>query len=353
MSQYHLLLAGSYASAGAPGIYVFRLDGATGALEPLAAFGGVTSPSFLALHPDGATLYAVSETSAGDGAPGGVAALRFVRDPLGLEPLGAQRSGGDWPCHLCLTPGAPLLLVANYGSGTVGALPILPGGALAPLSDLARHEGRSVHPERQQGPHAHATLVSPDGRFAIAADLGIDALVVYRLGAEAGKLVPHGQAATRPGAGPRHMVFHPRGDLLYVANELDNTVSVFAYDAAAGELRERQHLTTLPPGAPHSQVADIHLDEGARRLYVSNRGHNSLAVYAVGAEGELEPMAIAPCGGDWPRNFALVPGERFVVVANQNSGDLAVLPISDTPTALGAPVARAAVPGASCVIVAG
>jgi 6-phosphogluconolactonase len=353
MTQHHLLLVGSYAAANAPGIYAFSLDSASGALTQQGAFAGVANPSFLALHPDGATLYAASETSAGDGAPGGVVALRLTRNPVALAPLGVQRTGGDWPCHLRVTPDARLLLAANYGSGTVGALPILPGGALAPLSDLAQHVGRSVHAARQEGPHAHATIIAPDGRYAIAADLGIDALVVYRLGAEGGKLAPHGQALARRGAGPRHMVFHPRGHLLYVANELDNTVSVFAYDAATGELRERQHVTTLPEGAPHSQVADIHIDEGARRLYVSNRGHNSLAVFAVAPDGGLDPLAIAPCGGDWPRNFALIPGGRFVVVANQNSGDLAVLPILADPTALGAPVARAAVPGAACVIVAG
>lgn len=353
MTQSHLLLVGSYAPADAPGIYAFSLDGATGALVQQGAFAGVANPSFLALDPAGATLYATSETSAGDGAPGGVAAMRLTRDPLALTPLGAQRTGGDWPCHLRVTPDARLLLAANYGSGTVGALPILPGGALAPLSDLAQHVGRSVNTARQEGPHAHATIITPDGRFAIAADLGIDALVMYGLSAEGGKLTPHGQSLARRGAGPRHMVFHPRGHLLYVANELDNTVSVFAYDAAAGELRERQQHTTLPEGAGHSQVADIHLDAAARRLYVSNRGHNSLAVFAVAPDGGLAPLAIAPCGGDWPRNFALVPGGRFVVVANQNSGDLAVLPILDDPTALGAPVARASVPGASCVIVAG
>ncbi len=353
MHQAYLLLAGSYAAADQPGIHAFRLDAATGALTPLATFAGVANPSFLTLSADGQTLYATSETSAGDGAPGGVAALRLARAPLALTPLGQQRAGGDWPCHVRLSPDGRMALAANYGSGSVGALPVLPDGSLAPLSDLAQHEGRSAHPERQEGPHAHSTIFTPDGRYAIAADLGIDQLVVYRLEPAAGKLVHHGHALARRGAGPRHMVFHPRGHLLYVANELDSTVSAFSYAPDSGELRELQSLSTVPPGAPHNQVADIQLDEAGRRLYVSNRGHNSLAVYELDGQGQLRLLAVASCGGDWPRNFALVPGGRFAVVANQNSGELVVLPLGADAEPVGAPVARAAMPEVSCVIVAG
>lgn len=348
-----LLLTGSYAAADQPGIHAFRLAADTGALTPLAAFAGVANPSFIALGPDGQTLYATSETSAGDGAPGGVAALRLARDPLGLTPLGQQRSGGNWPCHVQLTPDGRLALATNYGSGSVAALPVLADGALGPMSDLAQHEGRSAHPERQAGPHAHSSIVTGDGRLAIVADLGIDRLMVYQIDAAAGKLTHRGDTLARRGAGPRHMAFHPGGHLLYVANELDCTVSTYSLGPGEGELRELQSLPTLPAGAPATLVADIHLDEAARRLYVSNRGHNSLAIFDLDPQGMLSPVAVAPCGGDWPRNFALVPGGRFAVVANQHSGELVVLPLFAGPEAVGAPVARAAVPQVSCVIVAG
>lgn len=349
----HLLFVGSYAAAEHPGIYAFALDRATGALTPCGAFAGVTNPSFLALHPGGQILYAASETSAGDGTPGCVAALRIDQAPLALDLIGTQRSGGDWPCHLAVDRSGRWLLASNYGSGTVGVLPILPDGALGPLSDLARHEGRSADAERQEGPHTHCAAFTPDGMLVVVADLGIDQLVVYQFDPAGGKLGTHGYTLAPRGAGPRHLAFHPGGRTLYVANELANTVSVFSYDAALGQLHEHQIVSTLPPDTPDSQVADIHLDEAGRRLYVSNRGHNSLAVFDVVAGGRLTLAGIAPCGGDWPRSFALVPGGAFVVVANQKSGEVAVLPLAEGPEPVGSPVARAPVAQAACVLLVG
>ncbi|NTU83291.1 MAG: lactonase family protein [Chloroflexales bacterium] len=351
--QPHLLLVGSYAAAEQPGIHAFWLDPASGALAHADAFAGVASPSFLAISPAGTTVLAASETSAGDGSPGGVAALRLRREPLALTPLGQQRSGGDWPCHICISADGCWALVSNYGSGTVGVLPILSDGSLGPLRDLAHHEGRSVNDERQAGPHTHAAIFDQSGRFVIVADLGLDQLVIYRFEHGAGQLTSHGLALARRGAGPRHMAFHPGGRLLYVANELDSTVSVYDYDPAEGRLDERQAVTTLPKGAPDNQVADIHLDAAGRRLYVSNRGHNSLAVFSIDAYGQLTLSTIAPSGGGWPRSFALTPDGRFALVANQLSGDLVVLPLGAGAEAVGAPVARASVPSAACVIIAG
>lgn len=349
----HLLFVGSYASAEQPGIHAFWLDPATGALTPAGAFAGVASPSFLALHPNGQSVLAASETSAGDGAPGGVAALHFERAPLALTPLGWQRSGGDWPCHICISPDGGWSLVANYGSGSVGVLPILPDGALGPLRDLVRHEGRSADDERQAGPHAHATIIDHESRFVIVADLGLDQLVTYQLDQATGLLTAHDRTLTRRGAGPRHMAFHPGERTLYVANELDSTVSAYAFDPREGHLHELQTITTLPPGAPPNQVADIHVDAAGRRIYVSNRGHNSLAVFAIDAQGLLSPITIAPCGGAWPRGFALTPDGAFALVANEHSDELVVLPLRDGPEPVGEPVARASVPTAACVIIGG
>jgi 6-phosphogluconolactonase len=346
----YTLLVGSYAPADRPGIYAFAFDGATGALTSLGATPLIANPSFLAVHPNRRWLYAVSETAqAVDGAPGAVWALRYDLAPWRLEPINAQPSGGDHPCHLALDPSGRWLIVSNYTSGSLAVLPLGPDGALGATADHVQHRGHGPHPERQGGPHAHSAAFAPGGCFVLVADLGIDQILVYRFDASNGRLTAHTHAEARPGAGPRHLAFHPNGEWVYVANELDSTVGVYAFDAAAGALRERQVVETLPPGAPANTVADIHLSPDATRLYVSNRGHNSLAVFAVAPDGRLARMATPPCGGDWPRNFAVAPDGRFLIVANQYSGEVVVLPALESLPALGAPAARAPVPGAAFV----
>ncbi|MBK9715764.1 MAG: lactonase family protein [Kouleothrix sp.] len=348
-----LLLVGGYAAADRPGIHALDFDQATGALTPRGSLAGVANPSFLVVHPNRRWFYAVGETSQASGAPGSVWACGLERAPLALRAVNQQPSGGDDPCHLLLDAAGGWLIVSNYSSGSVGVLPILPDGSLGELTDLAQHRGSGPNPARQEGPHAHSATLTPDGRFVIVADLGLDQLLVYALDRAAGKLIPHGQAAARPGAGPRHMAFHPGGRRAYVANELDNTVAMYDYDAASGALRELQALDTLPAGAPESYVADIHIAPSGERLYVSNRGHDSLAVFDVAPDGRLDRAAIRPCGGRWPRNFALAPGGRFALVANQHSDELAALPLPGGPQAVGEPVARAAAAGAACVQVVG
>jgi 6-phosphogluconolactonase len=340
---HSFLLASGYAEASEPTIAGFELNEATGELQPCGTLTGIASPSFMVVHPGG-ELYLTSETH--DGA---VLALRLGQQPGSVTELSRQPSGGDWPCHLLFSPDGHYLAVANYGSGTARLFPRMSDGRLGLPGPIAHHAGRGPHPDRQEGPHAHATIFSPDGRFAIVADLGIDRLKTYTIG-EGGVLQPAGEGVVHGGAGPRHMAWHPTGQLLYVANELDSTVSSFAFDPTSGTLTELAQISTIPPGAPHNQVADIHLDAGGKRLYVSNRGHNSIAVYQVAADGQLSLLTIRSCGGDWPRNFALSPGGGYLIVANQHSGKLAVLPIVDGPEALGDPVALAPLPGARCVI---
>ena len=346
--QQRLLFAGSYAPASEAGIYGFSFDDGARTLTARGSFAGVANPTFLVVHPNGRWLYAVGETGQNDGVPGAVWALNLMREPWVLQPINQQPSGGDSPCHLHLDATGKWLLVSNYGSGSAGVLPIRPDGSLGEMTDLVQHRGHGTHPERQEGPHAHSATLTPDQRFALVADLGIDQVVIYRFDATAGRLAPHGQAQARPGAGPRHMAVHPDGKIVYVANELDSTVTAYAYEDK-GSLREMQTLDTLPPGAPENTVADIHLSPDARRLYVSNRGHNSLAVFAVDEAGRLTRVAVRSCGGNWPRNFALAPAGRFILAANQYSGDIAVLPLLAGADEVGAPVARAAVQQVACV----
>jgi 6-phosphogluconolactonase len=339
-----LVLVSGYSKAEQPGIHAFQYDPAQGALTPQGDFSGIANPSFMVVHPNGRWLYAVSETD-----DGLVYALELQRDPFSLRVINHQPSGGAAPCHLALSADGAWLAVANYTSGTASLLPIADDGTLGIPADLVRHSGSGPHPRRQEGPHAHSATFTPDGGFVIIADLGIDALMVYRLDTPTGRLSLHEQVATEPGAGPRHLAVHPNGQCIYVANELGNTVSVYAYDGTGG-LQHRQTLPSLPPDAPENTIADIHLDAAAERLYVSNRGHNSIAVYGVSAHGELRHIATPSCGGNWPRNFAVAPGGAHVLVANQRSDGVMVLPITPDDTALGAPVALATMPAPACVV---
>ncbi|MFN8497110.1 MAG: lactonase family protein [Anaerolineae bacterium] len=349
MSQSLVFVSG-YAPADQPGIQACWFDPATGALTPYGAITGILNPSYLALHPNGRWLYAVSETGlAGDGRYGEACAVRYEREPFAATLLNQQSTQGDHPCHLALDTSGRWLVACNYSSGSVSVFPIGDDGALAPMSDLAQHEGHSAHPERQKGPHAHSATVSPNDRFVIVADLGTDELQVYMLDTEQGKLGSHIHVAARPGAGPRHVAFHPNSRVMYVANEIDSTVSVYDFDPATGGLTEQQWLSTLPAPNPANTVADIHVSPAGDRVYVSNRGDNSIAVFAADTNGWLTRRAIAPCGGNWPRCFALTPDGRFMLVANQYSHEVVVLPLQPGGVEVGDPVARIPVSGASYV----
>ena len=350
ITSQHVLYAGGYASADQAGIHGCIFDDATGDLTVRGSFAGIVNPSFLSVHPNGRWLYAVSETSQQkDGTPGAVWALRCTDEPWSMEPINHQMSGGDWPCHLDINSTGQWLLVSNYGSGTVSVLPILPDGALGEMTDLIQHYGSGPKSERQEGPHVHSATFTPDQRFVMVADLGIDTLVVYAFDSSAGLLHEPTRTITRPGAGPRFKIFHPSGQRVYVDNELDNTVAVYDYDAESGRLRELQIVETLPPDAPESTVAGIQISPSGDRLYVSNRGHDSISIFEIEADGRLTRLAIQPCGGQRPRDIAISPSGHFLLVANQDSDEVVVLPVLDGVEALGAPVSRIIALGASCV----
>jgi 6-phosphogluconolactonase len=347
-SSQQTVYSSGYVSADQPGIHAFTFDATNGTLTPRGSYAGIAAPSFLIAHPNGRWLYAVSETSQQNGQPGTIWAMR-VTESWSIEPLNKQASGGDWPCHLVIDATGRWLIASNYASGSVGVLPILDDGSLGAMTDLIQHRGSGPHPDRQEGPHAHSATFTPDQRFVIIADLGIDALRVYAFDSTAGKLREQTTTATRPGAGPRHLAFHPNGKHVFVSNELNNTVAVYSYDAASGTLSEQQSVSTLPSGAPENAVADIHVSPTGDRVYVSNRGHDSIAIFQIGSDGQLTPVAIRSCGGCCPRNFAIEPGNHFLLVANQESNEVAVLPVQDAPEAIGAAISRVAVKGASCV----
>ena len=344
------VFAGSYAAPDQPGIYALHFAAATGSLTVRASLAGIHNPSFILPHPNGRRLYAVSETSVADeGVGGSVWAVDCSAAPDQLTRINGQPSGGDWPCHLALDPSGRWLVVANYSSGSVSVLPLLADGALGPLTDCRQHSGQGVQPVRQAGPHAHSATFAPDGRFVLVADLGLDSVISYAFDATEGRLAEHTRCTGRPGAGPRHLTFDPTGQRVYVANELDNTVAGYDYDAATGALHERQVIETLLTPLPTNTVADIHITPSGERLYVSNRGDDSIAVFAVAASGELTRLAVRACGGAGPRNFALAPGAPFLLVANQTTAQVVVLPIGDDGEALGAPVSHLPIAGVACL----
>ncbi len=317
------LFVGTYTNGDSEGIYRCTFDTASGALEVQGVTGVIENPSYLAAHPSGRYLYAVSETSEFEGEDGGgVFAYAINPRTHALSHLNAQQSHGGAPCYVTVTPDGDYVLVANYSGGNVAILPIQQNGTLSPASDVERHEGSGPNQQRQQDPHAHCIVLGPSGRRAFAADLGIDRIVIYRK--TGGELEPDGHASVAPGAGPRHFVFHPDGRRAYVINELDSTVTSFTYDD--GALRPTQTIGTLPDDFEGDNYpADIHVSQDGRFLYGSNRGHDSIAVFAVDPDtGALSPVEHVKTGGRTPRNFALDPTDRFLLAANQDTDNIVV-----------------------------
>lgn len=321
---------GTYTSGESRGIYVCRLDLATGRLSGPELAAEVASPSFLAIHPSGRYLYAVGETGGGN-ASGGVHSFAIESHGAQLRYLNTQPSGGAGPCHLVVDAMGRNVLVANYGGGSVAVLPIEQDGRLAEPSCIVQHEGSSVNPQRQEAPHAHSINLDPSNRFAFAADLGLDQVLVYRFDAEAGMLTPNEPpyAKVAPGSGPRHFAFHPSGNWAYVINELANTVTAFGYDAQHGVLKEVQTISTLPAEFKGpSYTAEVVVHPSGKFLYGSNRGHDSLAIYTIdGHSGKLKFVGHEPTGGKTPRNFAAEPTGKYILAANQSTDSVFVFEV--------------------------
>jgi 6-phosphogluconolactonase len=326
-SEHNIVYVGTYTSRGAEGIYAYRYDPGTGTLAPLGVTSGIANPTFLALHPDRQHLYAVNEVAETDGQPGGALSAYAIEPSSGsLTFLSRQSTVGTGPCHVAVDQTGRYAMAANYGSGSVAMLPILEDGSLGEACDFHQHSGSGPDPRRQQGPHAHSVTIDPSNRYAFVADLGMDKMMVYRLELEQGKLVPNDVpwASACAGAGPRHSCFHPNGSRAYVINELGSSVTAFAYDSAQGTLRELQTVSTLPEGFEgHNTCADIHLSQSGAFLYGSNRGHDSIATFAVAQDdGTLTLLGHQSTLGKTPRNFGLAPNGDFVLAANQDTDNI-------------------------------
>lgn len=345
---------GTYTNNGkSKGIYCYKLDLASGKLSSVGVTEGIKNPSFVAIHPSGNYLYAVSEVSDADGKPGGaVTAFALDRKTGALKSLNHQSSEGAGPCHVAVDKSGQAALVANYGSGSIASLPIQKDGSLAKAATAIQHEGSSVNPSRQAGPHAHSINVSPDNRFAVAADLGLDKVLVYRLDPAKGTLAANQPAfvATPPGGGPRHFAFHPSGRFAYVCNEILSSVTVFSYDAEKGQLTEVQTISTLPEEVKGNSTAEIQVHPSGKFVYCSNRGHDSLAIFTVDEKtGKLTAFGHQKTLGRTPRNFGIDPTGTFVIACNQATDNVAVFKVdlsSGKLTQVGEPIS---VPMPVCV----
>jgi len=310
------------------GIYVYRMEPSSGELTFEWESKGILNPSYLALHPQRRFLYAVNEVQTfGGHEGGGVTALSIDPGSGELHLLNAYSSEGKDPCYISIERTGRFALVANYSGGNAAMLPIQADGELGPATDIAQHTGSSVHPERQTAPFVHSILPDPTNRFAIAADLGADKLVLYEMDLEQGKLNKHTEIDVRPGSGPRHSIFHPNGQYLYLLNELNSTVICYRYDGRAGSLVEIQTISTLPEGFEGENLcADLHI--WGTYLYASNRKHDTIAWYLIDeSTGWLTYQDEVASGGKEPRGFGIDPTGSFLLAAHEKSANVVVFQI--------------------------
>lgn len=345
---------GTYTGGPSKGIYVSTLDLKTGALSPAEVAAEVASPSFLAIHPNRRFLYAVNEVSDSGGKPTGAVSAFAIDSATGkLKLLSQQSSQGKGPCHLVVDAAGKNVLVANYGGGSIASLPIAADGSVGAASSSIQHVGSSVNKQRQEAPHAHSINLDPSNRFAFAADLGLDKVLIYRFDGARGVLTANEPAfaTVTAGAGPRHFAFLPNGQFAYVINELANTVTAFQFDADRGSLTTIQDVTTLPADFKgESYTAEVVVHPTGKFVYGSNRGHDSIAVFTVDAKsGKLTPRGHQLTGGKTPRNFAVDPTGTYLLAENQGSNTIVVFRIDPATGALSDTGKKLDVPVPVCV----
>jgi 6-phosphogluconolactonase len=324
------------------GIYCFRFDPERGALDPVGVTEGVRNSSYLAFDPKRKSLYCVNEFKEFEGkASGAVSAFRIDQKTGALTFLNMKASHGTDPCHLIVDKSGKNVLIANFASGSVSVLPIKRDGSLKDASCVIQHEGTSVDPKRQAGPHAHAVELSADNRFAFVPELGGDKVMIYALDAERGMLTPNKHQPfikMAPGAGPRQLVMHPNGKFAYLINELNSTMSAYRYDTKKGTLTELQTLPTLPAGFhAYSSCAEVQIAPSGKFLYGSNRGDDSIVIYAIDKKGMLTLVGHESTRGRIPRNFEIHPSGEFLAAANQDTNNVILFRIDQktgklTPT---------------------
>ncbi len=325
-----LVFVTAFAPGDKGGIHAYEFDTKSGKLKPVHRTAGAENPFFLALSPNKKFLYSIHAKQFGGKENEQVAAYEVVGRTGELKLLNRQSAEGTAACYLDVDATGKMVLVANYSSGSVASLPVKADGSLGEKASFVQHKGSSVNPQRQKEPHAHCIVVSPDNKYAFAADLGTDQIFCYKLDPATAKLTPNDPpfAKSPAGAGPRHLTFHPNGRRVYAINELLNSVTVFDYDKESGKLTEKQTLPTLPgdfKGTSH--CADLKITPDGKFLYGTNRGHDSIAAYSIADDGKLSLLAIEPSLGKGPQNLAITPDGAWLLCANLPGNNVAVFKI--------------------------
>ncbi len=323
----YVVYVGTYTDHGSKGIYAYNFDSATGQLATRGLVAEAVSPSFLAASANQQFLYGVSEIGDYKGdKSGGLLAYQVDKGTAKLTLLNEVATKGAGPCHLSIDKTGKFVLVANYDSGSVMVSPLKADGRVGESSGFVQHTGSGINPERQTGPHAHFIETSADNKFALAADLGLDEILVYQFNSSKGALSPatRAYAKVKGGSGPRHFAFHPNGRFLYLLNEMASAVTVFSYDVANGGLQEKQTISALPPDfSGKSDAAEIQIDAAGKFLYTSNRGSDSITAFAIApGKGTLSVVQNISSGGRTPRHFTLDPSGRYLLAANQESDNI-------------------------------
>jgi 6-phosphogluconolactonase len=333
-----LVYIGTYTSDGSKGIYAFRFDEGSGALKMVGLAAATKSPSFLAVSPNRKFLYAVNEISAFEGEKAGsVTAFSIDAQSGKLTALNAKSSKGDGPCHLAVDATGRFLAVANYGGGNFSMLPIGADGRLSDSIAILANGGSGPNKDRQEGPHAHAVVFDARNRYLLGADLGLDRVFVYKFDPSNGSLGANDPSSVQlaPGAGPRHIAFHPTLPLAFAINELTSTITSLSWDPATGRLAAAGSVSSLPDGySGNNSTAEIAVHPNGQFLYGSNRGHDSIAVFAIAPTGTLTLVEHESTRGQTPRNFAIDPSGKWLIAANQKSNSLAVFSIDQKTGAL-------------------
>ena len=334
MSQQLLILVSAFGAPDDGAIHAYQLDLASGKMQLVDQAIDIGFPFFMAVSPDRRFLYGNHAPEKFGGEQEQIFTFTIDQESGVPKLLSRTPSPGRATCYVDIAPSGKALVVAHYLEGSVASYRIGPDGTPGEAVSLIKHKGSSVDPKRQEGPHAHCSVVSPDGRFVLAADLGMDQVLCYRLDPETAQLLPNDPpfAKTAPGAGPRHLTFHPNGKLVYVINELDNTILALTYDSKSGALNEFQTISTLPDdheGETHT--ADVKITPDGRHLFGTNRGHDSLAIYEISDDGRLALVEFTPSLGEGPQNLAITPGGEVLLCANM-AGDCGVVFAIDSAT---------------------
>lgn len=353
-AEDQLVFVSAFAAGKAGAIHAYQLDPESGELSLLRRTADVEHPFFLALSSDNEYLYSIHAKVFGGKEHEQVAAYKVIGDSGELKLLNRRSALGTAACYLDVDSTGKTVIVANYSTGSVASFPVQPDGSLGESSSFIQHRGSSVNKTRQTGPHAHCFVISPDNRYAFAADLGLDQVLCYRLDAATATLTPNRQPYVRtpPGGGPRHLTFHPNGQHVYVINELENTVTMFDYETESGMLIQRQTIATLPAGFEGtSHTADVKVTPDGRYLYGTNRGHDSIAAYRLDDDGRLSLIAIEPSLGKGPQNLAIAAGGKLLLCANMPGKNVVVFRIDPKTGKLKSVGEPTAMPSPSCIMI--